>query len=92
MFVYENIVALIEYTTLQESSISEHLKKKKVLYDKILRQPQAFVEFIEANNREFRRERDSAWPAPGSADTELGVLLEPEVCHGETKVYTRVQA
>jgi len=32
------------------------------------------------------------WPAPGSADTELGVLLEPEVCHGETKVYTRVQA
>ncbi len=32
------------------------------------------------------------WPAPGSADTELGVLLEPEVSHGETKVYTGVQA
>jgi hypothetical protein len=32
------------------------------------------------------------WPAPGSADTELGVLMEPEVCHGETEVYTRVQA
>ena len=28
------------------------------------------------------------WPAPGSADTELGVLMEPEVCHGETEVYT----
>jgi hypothetical protein len=26
------------------------------------------------------------WPAPGSADTELGVLMEPEVCHGETEV------
>jgi hypothetical protein len=28
------------------------------------------------------------WPALGSADTELGVLMEPEVCHGETEVYT----
>jgi hypothetical protein len=32
------------------------------------------------------------WPAPGSADTELGVLMEPEVSHGETEVYPRVQA
>jgi ATP-dependent DNA helicase RecG len=32
------------------------------------------------------------WPAPGSADTELGVLMEPEVCHGATEVYTGVQA
>ena len=32
------------------------------------------------------------WPAPGSADTELGVLMELEVSHGETEVYTRVQA
>jgi hypothetical protein len=32
------------------------------------------------------------WPAPGSEDTELGVLMELEVCHGETKVYPRVQA
>jgi hypothetical protein len=27
------------------------------------------------------------WPAPGSADTELGVLMELEVRHGETEVY-----
>jgi len=30
------------------------------------------------------------WPAPGSTDTELSVLMEPEVCHGETEVYPRV--
>jgi membrane protein YqaA with SNARE-associated domain len=30
--------------------------------------------------------------APGSEDTELGVLMEPEVGHGEAEVYTRVQA
>jgi hypothetical protein len=34
----------------------------------------------------------SIWPAPGSEDTELGVLMEPEVGHGEAEVYTRVQA
>ena len=33
-----------------------------------------------------------AWPAPGSEDTELGVLMEPEVGHGATEVYARVQA
>ena len=32
------------------------------------------------------------WPAPGFEDTELGVFMEPEVSHGKTKVYTRVQA
>src|SRR5437868_5465498 len=36
--------------------------------------------------------RTSIWPAPGSADTELGVLMEPEVSHGKAEVYTRVQA
>jgi hypothetical protein len=35
---------------------------------------------------------EEGWPAPGSADTELGVLMEPEVCHGATEVYARVQA
>jgi hypothetical protein len=28
----------------------------------------------------------SLWPAPGSEDTELGVLMELEVGHGETEV------
>jgi hypothetical protein len=30
---------------------------------------------------------DANWPAPGSEDTELGVKMEPEVCHGEAEVY-----
>jgi hypothetical protein len=33
-----------------------------------------------------------SWPAPGFEDTELGVLMGPEVRHGEAEVYTRVQA
>src|SRR5258708_21985856 len=39
-----------------------------------------------ADRRDVAR-RD--WPAAGSADTELGVLLEPEVGHGATEVYAR---
>jgi hypothetical protein len=34
----------------------------------------------------------ASWPAAGSEDTELGVLMELEVSHGETEVYARVQA
>jgi hypothetical protein len=35
---------------------------------------------------------EQQWPAPGSEDTELGVLMELEVGHGETEVYPRIQA
>jgi hypothetical protein len=37
-------------------------------------------------------EEMAVWPAPGFEDTEFGVLMEPEVRHGEAEVYTRVQA
>jgi hypothetical protein len=32
------------------------------------------------------------WPAPGFEDTELGVILEPEVVYGTQTLCTRVQA
>ncbi|MBN8956338.1 MAG: hypothetical protein J0H17_07105 [Rhizobiales bacterium] len=37
-------------------------------------------------------EAKAIWPAPGSEDTELGVLMELEVGHGEASVYAGVQA
>jgi hypothetical protein len=42
--------------------------------------------------RNLLHQFDYLWPAPGSEDTELGVLMEPEVDHGETEVYAGVQA
>ena len=42
--------------------------------------------------RRDSREYTLKWPAPGSEDTELGVLMELEGGHGETEVYARVQA
>jgi hypothetical protein len=32
--------------------------------------------------------RQATWPAPGSEDTELGVLMGPEGGHGETEVHS----
>ena len=37
-------------------------------------------------------QEEQEWPAPGSEDTELGVLMELEVRHGEASVYAGVQA
>ena len=37
-------------------------------------------------------DRMPVWPAPGFEDTEIGVFMEPEVDHGETKIYAGVQA
>jgi hypothetical protein len=40
----------------------------------------------------LRIQTKEEWPAPGSEDTELGVLMELEVGHGETEVHAGVQA
>jgi len=45
VFIYENIIVLSECTVAQ-NDISGHLKKKKVLYDKITKDPPAFLSFL----------------------------------------------
>jgi hypothetical protein len=38
------------------------------------------------------KHRITAWPAPGSEDTELGFFMGSEVGHGESEVHAGVQA
>ena len=52
-----------------------------------------------ADKDEFREQfrvfdlyEGEVWPAPGSEDTKLGVLMGREVRHGASEVYTGVQA
>jgi hypothetical protein len=52
----------------------------------------AAIEFFLERTKFFCAIHLAGWPAPGSEDTELGVLMELEVGHGETEVYPRVQA
>ena len=46
IFVYENIIVLAEYTCAQSSGIGAHLKNKKHVYDKILADPEVFLNFF----------------------------------------------
>jgi hypothetical protein len=47
---------------------------------------------VEGAVRKSVEQTSAGWPAPGSEDTELGVLMELEVRHGEAPVYAGVQA
>lgn len=46
LFIYKNVLVLLEYTTTKDD-ISGHLKKKKVAYDKITANQSEFVEFLD---------------------------------------------
>jgi len=57
VFIRENIVVLSECTVLS-SDISGHLKKKKVLYDKINNDITAFLAFMDATFPGFKAAKD----------------------------------
>ena len=46
IFVFENVVIAAEYTCAQESGVGDHLKKKKIPFDKMLENPRSFLEFL----------------------------------------------
>jgi hypothetical protein len=58
LFVFENLVVLVEYTTKQDD-LSGHLKKKKVLYDKIQKDASSFIEFLDQKIVNFTTARNS---------------------------------
>lgn len=45
VFVYENVLVCIEVTTTSTDKISGHLKPKKIVYDKVQKNEEAFVSF-----------------------------------------------
>ena len=52
----------------------------------------AELKFGHRRQVKYKATNGQFWPAPGSEDTELGVLMELEVGHGETEVHTGIQA
>jgi DGQHR domain-containing protein len=56
VFLRDNILVLIELTTLRDG-ISEHLKKKNYLYEKIQENTSAFITFLDNEFPEFRKLR-----------------------------------
>jgi hypothetical protein len=49
-------------------------------------------EVVSAASADLLDPVEEIWPAPGFEDTELGVILEPEVVYGTQTLCTRVQA
>jgi DGQHR domain-containing protein len=45
-FLYENVLLLIEYTTSQGSDVTDHLKKKKIIFSRVLAEPSAFLHYL----------------------------------------------
>jgi len=60
-FVFQNIIVFCEYTTSQESGIGTHLKKKKILYDKIEANPSSFIQFIRKSFPQFDQAIDAVF-------------------------------
>jgi DGQHR domain-containing protein len=58
VFIHENIVVLTECTVHQSSELSGHLKKKKVLYDKIIKDVPAFLAFMDKEFPGFQAAKD----------------------------------
>jgi hypothetical protein len=82
---WDHAISILEDWNVLELGIAEHFRNLKSLRHKSLH-------FDPRTYGQVRDDALEAWPAPGSEDTELGVLMEPEVGHGEAEVYTRVQA
>jgi len=54
VYVYENIVVLVEYTTAKD--VGKHLKPKKLVYDAIDENPAAFIEVLSALDADFEND------------------------------------
>src|SRR5262249_15995853 len=58
VFLFENIVVLIEYTTAKSSNASGHLTGKKIIFDRVLENRVDFIDFFENEFETFRSARD----------------------------------
>jgi len=52
-FVYQNVIFLIEYTTSQSSSVSGHLKNKKILFSKVTNDTSGFLKYLREKSQAF---------------------------------------
>jgi len=58
VYIYENIIVLAEYTTADAAYISDHLLKKKILFDHVLENKTEFIERFDELFTTFREARN----------------------------------
>jgi hypothetical protein len=52
-FIYENLIILAEYTTAQSSDVTDHIKKKKIIFSNILEDPKEFMSYLRKRSVAF---------------------------------------
>jgi DGQHR domain-containing protein len=61
-FIYENLILLLEYTTSQSSDVTDHLKKKKIIFRKVVDDAEGFVGYLRERFPKFHeRLADTYW-------------------------------
>lgn len=61
IFLCENLVLLMEYTTSKSSNISDHLLKKKVLFDHVVDNETEFIDYLEDTFENFKELKKSIY-------------------------------
>ena len=63
IFIYKNIVVLAEYTCsgTKHQKLSDHLYKKKIIFDIINKNKQEFIKFLENKFEEFKKSREQKY-------------------------------
>ena len=46
VFIYENLLLFVEYTTSQSSDVTSHLKNKKIIFSRNPNRPKGFLDYI----------------------------------------------
>ncbi len=61
VYTYENIIVLIEYTVSKADKVGAHLKPKKLLYDEIVADTSAFLNFYEGKFPSLKETRSDLY-------------------------------
>jgi DGQHR domain-containing protein len=63
-FVYENLVILAEYTISSSGNVSDHVKHKKIVFDRVMSDAQGFLEYLRGKFPAFAtRMGDAYYPS-----------------------------
>lgn len=54
IFLYENLLVCLEYTTSKSDNVSTHLKKKKIVYDHVVENPESLIDSLSGLDEEFK--------------------------------------
>lgn len=63
LFIFENVIVVAEYTCTQSSEVGAHLKNKKLIFDKIIRNKLAFVRLLKTTFADIGTQLDTGYHA-----------------------------